>query len=227
MTSTPYTVDDAVASAVFRRVFGRAEAYEAPFTPNVPYRAIVYPFVPPAGDPLPDYVREALEAVAALARAAGDDGFYRTYFDVWTEDKPRSSFVPLSAVPDEYRRLDQCLEEVALVSTQGRWGLMADEDRWALVGTDSAELLDVFLDTFPTTPATPRVGLRIVSEAHDVTWQPAAGVPARQQVRVFLSLYARFWRGDESTVTWLRRMLQHVYGDVRADELLLDWPVIR
>jgi hypothetical protein len=225
MSAAPHAVEESLARQAFERVFTRPEPYETPFPPAVPHRAIVYPFEVPVGDPLPHSIRAGLDAVATLARAARDDGFYRTYFATWSEGEPRASFVPLDAVPDQYRQLDQYLEEVALVSPSGRWGVMVDEDRWALVGTDTSDLLEVFLDAFPPTPDAPRIGLRVVSEGHDRTWQPLAGVPAREQVRLFLSLYDRICRDEARAETreWLERLLEHVYDAERTHELMRAW----
>jgi hypothetical protein len=177
--------------------------------------------------PLPDWIEQGLRAVAALAEAADDDGFYRTYYDWWVEGRPRSSFVPLAAVPHRYGDLDHRWEEFALISPSGRWGVMTAGESWALVGSDRRELLERFLDAFPPVPEVPAVGFAVSLGGDEQHWQPEAGKAAREQVDVFLSLWDFLRRAGGSRVGWLPGLLAHVYGDARAAELLADWPELR
>jgi hypothetical protein len=228
VTATRYVLgaEEAAAAEAFERVFARDNPFEGTFAERVAHRAIVYPLKPPFA-PLPDWIEQSLRAVAALAEAAGDDGFYRTYYDWWEQGKPRSSYVPLAAVPERYADLDQRLDEFALVSPSGRWGAMTAGESWALVGADRPELLERFLDAFPPVPDVPAVGFAVSFHGSEQHWRPEPGTPPREQVRVFLSLWDFLRRAGGSRVGWLPGLLAHVYGEARAAELLADWPELR
>jgi hypothetical protein len=192
-----------------QRVFRALDPYEAPFTDSVPARAILFPL----SNPLTD---EQFDAVVALARAGGDEGFLRIQYESGDEGE----FVPLDDLAEARKPIGGPM--AAFVSESGRWGILTDEDLTGLVAAADSELLAVLLDRWPATTEV-RDHIRVGTELSSST---PGGVAARDQWRLFLRLWTAY-KGVGDSVSWIPPILEHVYGRDRARQMLLEFPAIR
>ena len=191
-----------------RRVYRALDPYDAPFTDAVPARAIVFP----ASNPL---TPAQLDALVALAQAAGDGGFFRIHHEL--EDD--YEFIAIDDPAEACRPTGG--PAAAFLSESGTWGVLTDEDLTGLVAAADHELLNVLLDRWPATNEV-RDHIRVGSK---LSWSTPGGVAAEDQWRLFLGLWTAYTRaGDRAS--WIPPLLEHVYGRERAARMLLDFPEI-
>jgi hypothetical protein len=217
--------DEAAASAAFPRMFAADSPYERPFAEAVTHRAIVFPFEYPYS-PLPWWTERALLAVKAMATAAGDCGFFRFYSETWVDGEPRTTLVPLDAVPEKYFMGDQGLEEFALYSPAGSWGVMSAKDGWAIVGARTADLLHSFLKVFPPIPDAPRFQHDLHGRVRRL-WRPTPWVAPPDQPTVVLSLWEALHETGFLHAGFAPDLLEHIYGHDEAERLLAGWLALR
>ena len=198
-------------AAAEQRVFRALDPYDAPFADAVPARAILFP----VSNPL---TPAQLEALVALARAAGDGGFFRIHY----EFADQSEFIRLDDLADVRRPTGGPV--AAFVAETGRWGILTDEDFTGLVAAADAELLNVLLDRWPATTEV-RDHIEVRRPGTKLTWTTPGGVAAEDQWRLFLELWTAF-KGVGDTAAWIPQIIAHVYGEDRARQMLLEFPEI-
>ena len=198
-------------AAAQQRVFRALDPYEEPFTDAVPSRALLFP----VWNPL---TSKQLGAIVAVARAAGDKGFFRIHYQFEGEGE----FIRLDALSPA--RLPAGGPEAALVSESGSWGLISDEDFTGLFAATSDELLNELIRRWPPTEEIPdHIGA--IAMGTELSWTTPAGVRAEDQWTVFLHLWTAY-KDVGSNTAWIPPLLVHVYGLERTREMLADFPEI-
>ena len=119
--ATPLRTQDALSA--FVRVFRSADAFDAPFRPELPKRLLWYP----SGYSLDS---EDYAALRSAAKAIGDTGFVMTMLDDLPGYPPHLYFD--SSEEDAYRMLTP--SENALYSPNGRWGVIFSTGDFAVLG---------------------------------------------------------------------------------------------
>jgi hypothetical protein len=189
------------ALAAFETIFRSRDPFGEPFRPmRDSRRAILFPI---------DIEMDGGELAAAFAtaRAAGDQGFYVSTVDSddWATRR-RHWFVPLDR-PDVYYELGLSRtwreRDCAVYAPSGTWGMLRSEDYHAVVG-GRRDLIDTLLRRYPAE-----------FPIYDVDGPRPPKVPAENQVNSFVSWWLEGRRIEE--LDWLRRLLEHVYGQEGAD----------
>jgi hypothetical protein len=170
------------------------DPFVAPFTSQIPFRAIVYPV---------GYVLhpDEFQAVSGAAAIAGDDRLFAALL----EEEGRPHFVLQSSFED-YEALPIAGEN-ALYGPSGTWGLMTSHLDHCVIG-GTRPFFDHLSSTFPAI------------EPGRAPGEPGREpIAFADQVHEFLR--DRFRSGKENAVqSWLPELLTHVYGSQEASRLL-------
>lgn len=135
-----------------------------------------------------------IDALTLAARRVGDSGFFFSYTEPASREgvhEPREYWVPLVKAK-AYPAVVTVPFENLLVSEHGSWAVVFAQDDFALVGGEDS-FVDGFLSRLET--------------------------PAEHQLHSFL----RTWNENNShayRTDWILRLLAHLYGRKRAEELL-------
>lgn len=196
------------AEPILRKIFVNDNPFCQPFSDNMPSRIIVYPC---AGD-----ITEAMpvEAFVAAALKNGDIGCYISLCNgSATYDRPNHCYVPLTdfveayAGPCESKLIGIQLPGMnayglnsIIYSASGKWGMMLSDEKFGLLGGEPEFIEDI----------------------------RAAFPDLDRQVYGFLGRLRFLLKGTEIVppdVTrnkWLRPLLIHVYGEEKANQILLE-----
>lgn len=174
-------------------VFDGLNPFDLPFKAAVPQRLILYPA---DGYELSE---SAWSALTTAARAVGESSVYyasvegadlRTLREVWEVALSAEGLGWFEASASDGSR--NPIVESALWSTRGNWGLLISHEHHVVVG-GTFEFMAQFQARVPS---------------------------ADEQVKAFIGDIAHYADDSEPVPPWLIRLLNHVYGEARADRLV-------
>jgi hypothetical protein len=195
-----------VARPLFRAVFDNNDPFDAPFQSHIQPRLLLYGFRWVLHEP---WLTPIVEALTKL----DEDGFYLTELSTMfhkseeeIDTEPYHWFVPLAEAGIYKSEFGPYAN--AMCSIKGSWGLVCSYEDHAVIGGSS-----VLIDAIRV--ATPDLDARI---------------------REFLDVWKHYHERNKADISWLPRMLAHIYGPEASLYLLeqaqLKWlfgddPVIR
>jgi hypothetical protein len=199
LTEAQYQIE---AEPILRKVFVNDNPFGQPFSSNITQRRIIYYYKYGIEPPLTD-------ALVAAASSVGDSGFYWSVLwrdkDVYHQtDEINHCYVPFSEFVSIYVEQDHeffqkiqyffILENV-IYSPQGKWGIMFSHESFGLLG-GIPEFVEIFEKLIPD---------------------------LNQQVYGFIDYFVslKSKSPDTTEIRWLPGLLTHVYGQEKAEEMLL------
>jgi|JFJP01.1.fsa_nt_gi hypothetical protein len=187
------------AEPALRQVFVSDEPFDEPFSPNVTARRIVYPCFEYIEPPL-------IDAIVAAAINVGDPGCY--LYNLWTgKEDLRHCYIPFSEFSAAYlgtgdindligHKLGMIPDsENILYSPTGKWGIIVSHEHHGMLGG----VVEFIEDIHRSIPDLDEQVYNFIEERlrnHDT--------------------------GTFNTVVlrWLPGLLAHVYGQIKAEEIL-------